>query len=116
MNEFILLFRMDITTKEAQPTPKQRLLYLKQWDKWINGLASRNKLAEGGNHLSPKGKVLRPNDVITDGPYTAKKESVAGYIIILAKDFDDAIKTAKECPILLGDGTSVEIRKITSAT
>jgi hypothetical protein len=40
------------------------------------------------------------------------RESVAGYIIVKATDFDDAVAMAKECPILHGDGTSVEVRKI----
>jgi hypothetical protein len=112
MNEFVLIFRMNITDKEAQPTPEQMKIYLEQWDKWINDIASQNKLAEGGNHLSPEGRVLRPNNAATNGPYTEKKESVAGYIIIKATDFDEAVMLAKGCPILQGEGTSVEVRKV----
>jgi hypothetical protein len=105
---------MDIKTKEAQPSPEQMKLYMKQWEKWINDIASQNKLVEGGNHLSTEGRVIRPKNVITTGPYVVNKESVAGYIIILAKNFDEAIKIAKDCPILLGEGTSVEVRKVAS--
>jgi hypothetical protein len=39
-------------------------------------------------------------------------ESVAGYILIFAKDMDEAVHIAKACPILLGEGTSVEVRKV----
>ncbi len=112
MNEFILMFRMDITTKEAQPTPEQMEIYMKQWEEWINDIAIQNKLADGGNHLSSEGRVLKPNNVITDGPYTEKRESIAGYIIIKATNFDEAVVLAKDCPILQGGGTSVEVRKI----
>ncbi len=112
MNKFILIFRMDITTKAVQPTPQQMKLYMKQWEKWIKSIAAKGKLAPGGNHLSPEGKVLRPKDEIAEGPYKSKKESVAGYIIILAKDIEDAVKTARKCPILEGEGTSVEVREI----
>jgi hypothetical protein len=59
----------------------------------------------------PDGKVLRANNVIVTEPYISDKESVAGYIIILAKDIDDAIRIAQKCPILHGEGTSVEIRE-----
>jgi hypothetical protein len=112
MNEFVLIFRMNITDKEAQPTPEQMKIYLKQWDKWINDIAGQNKLAEGGNHLSPEGRVLRPNNVASNGPYTEKRESVAGYIIIKAADFNEAVNLAKGCPILQGEGTSVEVRRV----
>jgi len=112
MDEFILIFRMDITTKEAQPTPEQMEIYMKQWGEWINDISVQNKLADGGNHLSTEGRVLKPNDVITDEPYTEKKETIAGYIIIKASNFDEAINIAKACPILQGEGTSVEVRKV----
>jgi hypothetical protein len=112
MNEFVLIFRMDITTKEAQPTPAQMEIYMNQWEEWINDIAVQNKLADGGNHLSTEGRVIRPNNVITDGPYSEKRESIAGYIIIKAMNFYEAVYIAKDCPILQGEGTSVEVRKI----
>jgi hypothetical protein len=103
---------MDITTKSAQPTSAQMKVYMTQWMEWINEISAQKQLAEGGNHLEKSGKVLRPKDVITDGPYTVNKESVAGYIIILAKDMDDAVRIASKCPILQGEGTNVEVREI----
>ncbi|MGA2406452.1 MAG: YciI family protein [Bacteroidales bacterium] len=111
MNEFVLMFRMDIITKEVQPSPKQMKLFMNQWMEWINDISAQGQLADGGNHLSRSGKVLRSKNVITDEPYRANKESVAGYIIILAKDIDDAVGIAKKCPILQGEGTSVEVRE-----
>jgi len=111
MKEFVLLFRMDITSREAQPSEEQMKIYMEQWMKWVNEISKNGKLANGGNHFSKNGKVLKPNSTVTDGPYTVNKESVAGYLIILAKDIDDAVLVAKKCPILQGEGTSVEIRE-----
>ena len=111
MKEFVLIFRMDITTKEAQPSAGQMEKYMEQWMEWINFISNQGQLADGGNHLSPAGKLLKSNNVIEDGPYIAGKESVAGYIIVLAKDMDDAVRLAKKCPILKGEGTSVEVRE-----
>ncbi|MBI3583660.1 MAG: transcription initiation protein [Nitrospinae bacterium] len=111
MNEFALLFRMDITTKEARPSPEQMEAYLTQWHDWTDNIAAQNKLASG-NHFSVDGKVIKKDNMVTEGPYTANKMSVAGYIIIKAKDFDEAVNMAKACPILQGEGTSVEVRKI----
>lgn len=115
MKEYMLLFRMDITTPEAQPTKEQMQGYMHDWGKWIESIMNKDQLAEGGNHLSTNGKVLRPKNQSSDGPYTVNKESVAGYILLLAKDMDDALSIAKECPILQGEGTSVEIREVASA-
>ena len=111
MKEFILFFRMDILTAEAQPTPEQMEGYMVLWTEWIDWISGQGQLAPGGNHLSTGGKVLRRGKASIDGPYAADKESVAGYIVILAKNMDDAIRIAEKCPILQGEGTSVEIRQ-----
>jgi len=111
MDEFILLFRLDIITKEAQPSPEQLQVYMKQYQDWVGGIAAQNKFS-GGKGLSTEGKVIKSNNVITDGPYAEIKESIAGYIIIKAMDFDEAVSLAKDCPILKGEGNSVEVRKV----
>jgi hypothetical protein len=49
--------------------------------------------------------------VITDGPYAEIKESIAGFIIVKADSFDEAVSMARACPILKGEGNSVEVRK-----
>lgn len=111
MKEYVLLFRMDITTESAQPDAKQMQGYMASWMQWIDGIAAKGQLAEGGHHFSRSGKLLRPKNKIDDGPYAANKESVAGYIIIRAKSMKDAVSIARECPILEGEGTSVEVRE-----
>jgi hypothetical protein len=55
--------------------------------------------------------VLKPNNEIIDTPHIAGNNSVAGDIIVLAKNLDDASKISKKCPILNGQNTSVEIRE-----
>jgi len=112
MSKFVLLFRMDITTEWAQPTPVQMEEYMKEWDKWIKSISAKGKLADGGNHLSREGRVIKPGNVIKNGPYTKKKKSVAGYILVKAANLEDAVKLARTCPILNGKGTSVEVRKV----
>jgi hypothetical protein len=112
MDEFVLFFRMDIITKDAQPSPEQLQVYMKQYHDWVGGIAAQNKFV-GGKGLSTEGRVLKPHKVITDGPFAEIKESIAGYIIIRAKDFDEAVRLSKGCPMLNGEGNSVEVRKIT---
>ena len=112
MEEYVLLFRLDLITKEAQPSPEQMQVYMKQYQDWVGGIAEQNKFV-GGKGLSTEGKVVKSN-VVTDGPFAEIKESIAGFITIRAKDFDDALSMARTCPILNGAGNSVEVRKVVS--
>ena len=111
MDEYILLMRLDIITKEAQPSPDQLQEYMKQYHDWVGGIAAQNKFS-GCKGLSTDGKVLKSNNVITDGPFVEIKESIAGFIMIKANDFADAVKIAEGCPILKGEGNSVEVRQV----
>jgi hypothetical protein len=113
MDEFLILMRLDLITREAQPSPEQMQVYMKQYQDWVGGIAAQNKFI-GGKGLSTEGKVLKSNNVLTDGPYAEIKESIAGFIMIRAKDFDEAVSLAKTCPILNGEGNSVEVRKVVS--
>jgi hypothetical protein len=111
MDEYIVLMRLDLMTKDAQPTPEQLKIYMQQYQEWVDGIVARNQFV-GGTGLSPEGRILKPNQVVTDGPFAEVKESIAGFITIKAKDFDDAIQLAGKCPILKGEGNSVEVRKV----
>lgn len=111
MEEYLLLMRLDLITKDAQPSPEQLQEYMKMYHDWVGGIAAQNKFA-GGTGLSKEGKVIRSGDVITDGPYAEIKESIAGFIIVKAKDFDEAASFAKACPILQSEGNSVEVRRV----
>jgi hypothetical protein len=111
MDEFVLLFRLDILTKEKQPSPELLQVYMKQYQDWVGGIAAQNKFV-GGTGLSTEGRVLKYNNVVTDGPFAEIKESIAGYTIIKALDFDDAVTMAAGCPILKGEGNSVEVRRV----
>jgi hypothetical protein len=113
MDEFIILMRLDLITKEAQPSPEQMQVYMKQYQDWVGGIAAQNKFA-GGKGLSTEGKVIKSGSAVTDGPFAEIKESIAGFITIRAKDFDEAVSLAKDCPILQGGGNSVEVRKVVS--
>jgi hypothetical protein len=111
MNQYLILMRLDIITKEAQPSPEQMEGYMKSYHDWVGSIAAQDKFVSGTG-LSFEGKVIKSDFVITDGPFAELKESIAGFITIKAKDFDEAAAFAKECPILHGPGNSVEVRKV----
>ena len=110
MDEFILIFRHQDGKKVA--SPEQLQIWMKQTMDWIGGIAAQNKFS-GGNGLPFEGsKVVYSNNVVTNGPFGDIKETVGGYIIVKANSVDEAVEFAKDCPVLQGEGNSVEVRKI----
>ena len=63
--------------------------------------------------VGDEGKVLsdRKGRTVTDGPFVEGKEEVGGYLIVSAKDINEAVELARGCPILENNGT-VEVRPI----
>jgi len=57
-------------------------------------------------------KVVRSHNVVTDGPFGEIKETIGGFIIVKADSVDEAVEFAKGCPVLQGEGNSVEVRRI----
>jgi hypothetical protein len=114
MDEFVLLFRRDLKTPAAQPTPAQMTGFMSQWMAWIDDIDQRGRLAPGGNHLLDAGRLVRSGGQVVDDSYEAHHESVTGYVLILAADLDDATRIALKCPLLNGPGNSVEIRQTAS--
>ena len=110
MKEFVMIFRNE-AMPEALFSPDEMQAIMKQWENWIGSIAAQNKLVSSGNRLGSEGKVVKPNNVVTDGPYAEIKELIGGYIIVKAASVDEAAEMAKGCPILLGGG-NVEVRDI----
>lgn len=111
MREFALLFRMDITSPDAQPTPTQMKRYMTQWTAWLDSIDAAGSRLQGGNHFSPEGTVLSKGGIRSKGPYVAGQASVAGYILIETGTLEEALAIACRCPILENDSASVEVRE-----
>ena len=110
MKDFLFVFRAEPnSTPNASPDEMQAMT--KRWMDWIGGIAAQNKLSDRGNRLFPSGKVVKPGNVITDGPYSEIKESIGGYSIVKANSLEEAAELAKGCPGLSVGGT-VEVREI----
>lgn len=111
MKEFLLIFRMDAHASQIPMSPDQLQAMMKPWQDWMGSIAAQNKLASPGNRLEPDGKVVRPNNVVTNGPYVEIKEAIGGYIVVSAESLDEAAEIAKGCPILHVGG-NVEVRTL----
>lgn len=110
MKDFLFVYRNDYKTQPVA-TPEQQQAEIKKWMDWLGGIAAQNKLTAAGNPLTSEGKVVKANNIITNGPYSEIKEVVGGYSIIKAGSFEEAAEMAKGCPVLLNGG-NVEIREV----
>ena len=97
MNEFMLLMKGDDSQNVAPEEMQQRMQAYMQW---MGEMQASGKL-RGGQPLEPRGAHLRDRDtIVSDGPFLESKEIIGGYIIIVAQDLDEAVQTARGCPLL----------------
>ncbi len=112
MSEFVYLFRIDGEGEARAMAPERMQQSLQTWMAWIRSLDERGHLRAGGQPLQPAGKVVRgPDRLVTDGPYVEVKDYVNGFILVEAKDLEEAAELARDCPMVVGGG-SVEVRPI----
>ena len=110
MKDFLLLFRGTDVSPEF--SPEQIQAQMQKWMDWVNGLV-QDKKYKGGNPLFDTGKTISgTKKVLTDGPFMEGKEMLGGYILVPAKDYDEAVAIASNCPILDGETGSVEVREV----
>ncbi len=109
----MLIFRHEDGHKVA--SPEQIQIWMKQTMDWIGGIAAQNKFSGGNGLPFEDSRVVRHhnnNNIVTNGPFGEIKETIGGYIIVKADSVDEAVEFAKGCPVLQGEGNSVEVRKI----
>jgi hypothetical protein len=110
MQEFMLIFRHEDGTKVA--SPEQMQIWMKQTMDWIGGIAAQNKFVSGTGLPFDDSRVVHHNKTVTNGPFGEIKETIGGYIVVRAENADEAAEFAKGCPVLQGEGNTVEVRKI----
>lgn len=110
MQEFMLIFRHEDGQKVASPEQIQE--WMKQTMDWIGGIAAQNKFVAGNGLPFDDARVVRHNNIVTNGPFGEIKETIGGYIIVKADSVEEAVEFAKGSPVLQGEGNTVEVRKI----
>ena len=111
MNEYMLIFRHEDGSKVASPEQLQK--WMEQTMEWLDGIASQNKLVDQGNGLLfDDSRVVRHDKVVVNGPFGDVKETIGGFVIVRASSSGEAAELAKDCPILQGEGNTVEVRRM----
>ena len=92
-------------------SPEAQQAHMQKWFDWVQKLTDQKRYV-GGEALLPGGKtVTGQKKVVTDGPFAESKEVVAGYFVVLAKNLNEAVEMAKECPDYVLNGI-VEVREV----
>jgi len=111
MEKFMFLFRGGFNHAENAADSPEATANMQAWITWMDDLAKKGILV-GGEPLQSAGKQVNgKNKVVTDGPFIEAKETVGGYLIVKAKDINEAVEISKGCPIFKEDG-KVEVRQI----
>ena len=110
MDEYILIMRHEDGKKIASPEQMQE--WMKQTMDWIGSIAAQNKFVSGTGLPFEDAKVVKSNKVVTNGPFGDIKETIGGFIMVKAASIDEAVEFAKGCPVLQGEGNSMEVRKV----
>ena len=107
MEKFMLIFHGGIKP-DASPADMQE--NMGKWMTWVENLNKEGKYVSG-EPLLPGGKLVSSPASVTDGPYTEGKEVVAGYFIINANSYDDAVAECNNYPDF-DYGGQVQVRQV----
>src|SRR5215471_16497627 len=101
MENYLLLLHEPALPAQISPEEMQGIIArYKAWGQKLRDagrIAGSNKLEDG------TGRTLRGKDgqlKVTDGPYAETKDVVAGYYLILAENYEDAVNWCRDCPHL----------------
>ena len=110
MEEYALIMRHEDGGKIA--SPEQMETWMKQTMDWIGGIAAQHKFVSGTGLLFDDARVVHSNKTVTNGPFGEIKETIGGFITVKADSFEEAAEFAKGCPVLQGEGNTMEVRRI----
>ncbi|MEM8999048.1 MAG: YciI family protein [Bacteroidota bacterium] len=113
MSNFLYLFRGGHEAYN-ELSQEEKQAHMQVWNEWMGKLRDKGHLLDG-LPLGEDGKVVhQKGELVTNGPFAEGAEVVGGYLIVSAKNIDEATEISKGCPIFDYEGSNVEIREILS--
>lgn len=111
MQRFLFLIRDDLTKLEKMTNQERYSRCVEEQLAWVQSLTDAGHHLEG-EPLAIKGRLVRKDQVIVDGPFVDAKEGIAGFDIILAENLDQAAEIALTCPLVRHGISIIEVRPI----
>lgn len=112
MKEFMFVYKSGDPQWMLKVSDAERGAIMAKWGAWFESLGKKGQLVTGGSPLEFGGKRLKKDGVVTDIAASEFKELVSGYSVVKAESYEAAVAIARECPILLNEGNTVEIRTV----
>jgi hypothetical protein len=100
-NAYLLLFSGGGMPEGEEETKR----VMAAWESWMGKYGE--SITDPGNPFTPSAKTIGADGSVSDG---AGANPPTGYVTIKAESLDDAVKIAKECPVLLG-GASITVHE-----
>lgn len=92
-------------------SPEAQQAHMGKWFAWVEKLRKEQRYV-AGEALLPGGKTIKGlKKAVTDGPFAESKEIVGGFFVLNAKNLDEAVLIAKDCPDYELGGV-VEVREV----
>ena len=113
MADFMYLYRGSGESQPmAKPSPEDMQKMMKSYMDWFEAMKKNGHFKDPGAKLAMKGKVVRGgHQIVMDGPFAETKDVIGGYMILSAKDLDEAVGLLKDAPFAQGGGM-IEVRPI----
>jgi hypothetical protein len=111
MSEYLVLMRAgDIDFAQLGAAEGEALM--SRFIAWSQRLQAEGHFRSVERLSANGGKTLRSHggSVVIDGPYAEGRELVVGLFVIAARDWGEAERAVRDCPILALGGT-VELRE-----
>ncbi|MCG8607244.1 YciI family protein [bacterium] len=112
MAHFLLLLRGgNNDLKSYSPEDLQNLLV--QYEVWLDDLKESKCLLAAQKLKNDDGRFVagKDDEVVDEGFLPEANDSVDGYVLVKAEDYDRAVVISRQCPALTHGG-SVEIREL----
>jgi hypothetical protein len=111
MPQYLLLLHDSGRWPDLSPEAIQGII--QRYVDWRKKVAGNGRKVDGHKLRDGEGRLLRGTvgaPTITDGPYAEAKEVIGGLFVIEARDYNEAVKLASDCPHL--EFGTIEIREV----
>ena len=108
MKDYLLLIRGGEDRMENL-SEEEKGAHMQRWGGFMEKLAKSGHLT-GGLPLTADSRLLRKSGSTDEMVQNNAGETIGGYLLMKANDYDQAIELSKDCPVFEHNG-NVEIRE-----